>query len=510
MVDSLSGRRCALARAQMSGGSNGFAPFALLLGTSVFAAYALTLPPSFGFWDTGELQTVSWILGIAHPPACPAFVLAGYAFAHLVQLRTPAWRVNLMCALAVALSVATLYSTAREMGRSRGASILCALGFAFAFVTWRNATRAEIQDLSLLFRGLAFACALRWFQAGEVSALFRAGLAAGLAGATHGIALLLLPSLAMLIFARSGWRNPRALGALAGGAALGLLPYAYLPLRSMWVQAHHLDPTVALGLPPGLPFWDYDHPATWPNFVRVVTGADFNVRSGFAGFVSLPSYAGYASALAGRLGDAYGLVGFLLATIGGYLLVASRRIEALALVVAGLLPVPYTQAYSELQDRDRYYLFTLWCAAIAIGVAFDRLMALFDATRPSVPRFIAFGVLAASFVTAGSGHGEIFAQRYDEWAPRYVALVTSLVPDGSVILAEWAYATPLAYAAYVENDLGERVVVTAGPLQYAGRIKGWLARRRVYVISLGAQVAIPGLRVEPVYSGPFFAYRVTE
>jgi hypothetical protein len=415
-----------------------------------------------------------------------------------------------MCALAVALSVAALYATARELGVSRGASVLCALGFAFAFVTWRNATRAEIQDLSLLFRALALAGALRWRKAGELSALFGTGLATGLAGATHGTALLLLPSLAMLIFTRSGWRNPRALGVLAGGAALGLLPYAYLPLRSAWVLAHHLDPTLALGLPAGMPFWDYDHPATWANFVRLVTGADFNVRSGFAGFISPASYAGYVGALADRIGAAYGLVGLLLATAGGYILVVSRRIEALALVVAAVLPVPYTQAYSELQDRDRYYLFTLWCAAIAIGGAFDRLMALFDATRPSVPRFIAFSVLAASFVTAGPGHSEIFAQPYDEWPPRYVAMVKSLVPDGSIILAEWAYATPLAYASYVEHDLGDRVVVSAGPLQYAGRIKGWLAHRPVYVISLGAQVAIPGLRVEPVYGGPFFAYRVTE
>ncbi|MGH7709276.1 MAG: protein O-mannosyl-transferase family, partial [Vulcanimicrobiaceae bacterium] len=64
--------------------------------------YVASLSPAVAFWDTGEMQTVPWILGIAHPTGFPLFTLLGWAFSHVVAIDTVAWRISLLCALATA------------------------------------------------------------------------------------------------------------------------------------------------------------------------------------------------------------------------------------------------------------------------------------------------------------------------------------------------------------------------------------------------------------------------
>jgi hypothetical protein len=470
--------------------------------------YVATLPPSFAFWDTGELQTVAAILGIAHPPACPAFVLLGWLFAHALPLHDAAWRVDLMCSCAIALSVALAYLGARALGVSRAAGAVCALGFAFASVPWHDATRAEVQDLALAFRTLALVFAFRYAASGAARDLFATALATGLAGATHGISILIVPGLALVVLSR-GVPSRRLLALGAAGIALGLLPYAYLPLRATWLYDHRVDPTLSLGLPPGLPFWDYDDPRTWTNFVRVLTGADFDVHSGFAGFLDVASYGRFASALAHHVADAYGYAGFVVAAVGAGTLVVRRDPRGIALVIVALLPVPYTESYNELQDPNRYYLFTLWCAAIATGVGFDLVLGLFQPEARSPLRFVLLGGLVASFATGVPDTEDMFRQAQDDGAAHYVADVKALTPDDAVVLAEWAYSSPLAYAAYVNHSFGNRIAVASSPTQYLAYVAGWLRTRPVYVVSFDDALKLPGFRVEEVRDGPYYVYQIT-
>ncbi len=481
---------------------------ACAVGLAALVTYVASLPPSYAAWDTGELQTVAAILGIAHPPACPAFVLLGWLFAHGVPFGNAAWRVNFMCSCAIAISAAFLVPIARTFGTSRVVATLCALAFAFASVPWRDATRAEVQDVALVFRVLAIVFALRYARDGSAREFFAMALATGLAGATHGISLLLLPGLAILIASRRTF-SIRLLALGCAGIALGLLPYAYLPLRSAWIASHGLDPTVAIGLPAGLPFWNYDDPHTWPNFVRVITGADFDVHSGFAGFLALGDYPQFGTALANHIKDAYGIPGCLLAAIGAGAFVVRRDPKGIALVVCALLPVPYTESYVELQDPDRYYLFTLWCSGIALGCGFELVLALFRLEPGSVLRFAFWGGLVASFLTVATDRQRMFDQRLDDTAPMYVSDLKSLTPDNAIVLAEWAYSTPLAYAAYVDGSLGNRVVVASAPQQYVSYIGTWLQTRPVYLVSFSDDVTMTGYRLDLVKDGPYYVYAIT-
>ncbi|MBD5655981.1 MAG: DUF2723 domain-containing protein [Candidatus Eremiobacteraeota bacterium] len=482
---------------------------ALALGAGAFVLYLSSLPPSFAFWDTGELQTVAAILGIAHPPACPAFVLLGWSAVHLFPFGEPAWRVDAMCALAMAGSVALLALVARRMGLAPLTCALVTIGFAVALVPWRDATRAEVQDVALLFRVAALYFGLRYLDAGERRDLFFAALACGLAGATHGIAVLLLPAFAIFVVARGAYREPRAMALVAGGFALGLLPYVYLPLRSAAVAAAHLDPTVTLGLAPGAqPFWDYDHPATWTNFVRVLTAADFDVHSGFAGFAHVAEYPRFAGAMLVRFAEAYGFAGALLAAIGGALLLARREAGAVALVVAALLPVPYTESYNELQEPDRYYLLTLWCAAIAMGVTFERVAEILAIKQRGVGRLVLAGGLIVSLTASSPDRGRFFLQRNDRNAQRYVNDVAAETPDNAIVVAEWAYATPLAYASYVDGRFGRRIVITAAPDQFVKRYRSWLGTRPVYVVSFDDALKLRGFDARSLGSQYFHSYEI--
>src|SRR6266853_1367732 len=86
---------------------NGYQPSyipAAIAATLVFILYLLTLAPSVAMWDTGEYMAAVKVLGIPHPPGNPFFVLLGHAFASLPIPVSYGARINIMAALASALS----------------------------------------------------------------------------------------------------------------------------------------------------------------------------------------------------------------------------------------------------------------------------------------------------------------------------------------------------------------------------------------------------------------------
>ena len=72
--------------------------------------YVFTLCPTVYWEDAGELITVSYTLGIAHPPGHPLYSILGHLFT-LLPWRTIAARVNLMSAIFGALAAALVYPT---------------------------------------------------------------------------------------------------------------------------------------------------------------------------------------------------------------------------------------------------------------------------------------------------------------------------------------------------------------------------------------------------------------
>lgn len=458
--------------------------------------YCASLNRSVGYWDTGEAQVVPWILGIAHPTGFPAYTLLGWIFSHAVPVGSVAMRLALFSALAMSMTAWLIFRIVHELGDDLAIAVTSAWIFAFGLVTWTRGTRAEVHALAVLFAVLTVYCIQHWYRRGEGRFLIAGAGAWGLGIATHPIIALMLPGLLLVVAARLRRTEAKTLMAasLVLIAALGC--YAYLPVRSAVVFAQRRDPTLALGVPPGRPFWDNNHPSTWPGFVQQVSGSEFGTTGVLSALLSARTYAvggpDYVRSLARELTPP----GVVLALAG--LIVFLRRDPwlASALALAALIPTAFGLAYSLEADQQRYYIFSFAFAAMLAGYAAAAAARAERSLRAAV--VTAMAVLAGALVLANH---DTFAQRNSSGAEPVIASALAHTPANAILIAPWLYAAPLAYGAYVEHSLGNRIVETAWLVDDAARVPGWAKRRPVFVVGM-IFGSVPGYHVVPVGGAP--------
>lgn len=460
------------------------------------AAFVAAALPGVDFWDTGELQTVPYILGILHPTGFPTFTLLGWLFSHLIPFGNVAWRITFMSSLGMAVAAWLLYRTARELGAAAPLAAGGALAFSFGSIVWSHAIRAEVHALAMMFAALIMWLAVRWWHAPGAPLLYLAALAEGLAIANHTMAILLLPGLVVLLVAK---REALSLRQLALGALIlcaGLSLYAYFPLRSAVLSAAHVDPTLALGIDPGRPFWDTDHPSTLKGFRTLVSGSEFSAGQSLLAIVSPVTYARLPEYLA-RAVDEYGLPALLLAFWGGLVFLRNDSPLAIGLGFCAFLPVPFALTYSAESDPYRYYLPSLWLTGVCLALGTQRLVELLDPRQLFARRVGGALVLLLIVGSLAYNNRGLLDWRHDRQAINFIKEVQMKTPKNAIIVANWYYATPLAYAAYVEHSLDARTVVAAWPNDYDPLYIHWLQTRPVFVIST-SPIDLEGFDVRPV------------
>jgi len=459
------------------------------------ALYLLSAQRDVAFWDTGEMQTVPWIFGIAHPTGFPAFVLLGWCFAHLVPFGSVAWRLGAFSALATGIATLALYTAAARITRVPALACTIALLFATSESVWEHATRAEVHALALCFSTVAFAALYGWSRSGSSARLLAGALAAGLALATHPVALWTLPGLGVLALAER--RPSRRLAALAVMSCIiaALLPYTYLPLRSAAVFAARLDPTLSLGFDPGMPFWDYAHPALAANFWWLVSGQQFDKHDGFQAYVE--PWRLVESARAFVAFEWHEIGPFALAALLGLVVMARRdRALTVAIVLFGFLGVPFALGYSLEADKVRYLLTAAWTVALlsAVGTAWIATAVAQHTSLREGRAVAALASIASLFIIFNAYRNRnILAINRDRVARTLVDDVTQHSSEDAIVVAPWIYATPLAYAAYVEHSFGKRIVVATGAEAISARIVNWSRLRCVLVVSDRPEVRIAGV-----------------
>lgn len=469
-------------------------------GDSAASATAFVVPlvaflsaahPGVDFWDSGEMQTVPYILGIAHPTGFPTFTLLGWAFSHAFPFGDIATRITVMCAIGMALAAWFLYRGARELDVDPASAAGAALVFALGPIVWQHGSRTEVHALAMMFAALVLWLALRWWRAPQGRLLCLTALVMGIAIANHTVAVLLLPGLVWMLAARYRSLRGRELAVACALFVLGLSLYAYLPLRSAVVYAERKDPTLALGLPPGRPFWDNDHPSTLAGFRTEVTGSEFASSSSLAAIVRPATYARVPHDYFPHVLDSFGTIGVAIAFGGLVALVRADPALATGLLLCGFLSVPFALGYEAESDVERYFLPSLWLIALLLAYGIGRIVALFDA-RYSVARGIGgvlfLAVIAGTLAYEGRG---IFQQRSDDAARRFVAEIRSRTPPNAIVVASWNYATALAYGAYAQRSLGDRIIVTGWPTDYDAHYFQWLRRRPIFIVST-SQIQLPG------------------
>jgi hypothetical protein len=458
-----------------------------------------TVRTSVGFWDTGDLQTVAWIAGIPYPTGFPLYVIAGWIWTHAIPLGSVAARLNALSAVAVAGGSAAVCAIAMLCDVAAVLAVLAGWTFAFSAPIWLRATYADVHPLGFAVAFVAIVFAVRWLKHGRTRDIVAAIVAGAVAVGIDNTTVLILFGAAIIVLERRPPLRTVALATLAGLFVV-VVSYAYLPLRSAQVTAARLDPTLALGLPPGRPFWDDHHPSSLDGFISLVGGTAFSPDAALRGTISPHGLATAAARYAPMLGGDFPL-GLAIVGPAGLALRARRRpLLAVGLVLAGALPAIFGSTYRVEADPERY-AFALY-AVCAIGIAFaaDDVMRLFDGRARAIAQGALALVLLAVVGNDVSHGGQLFVERENPAAAAWSDEVTSLTHDDAIVVAPWLSATPLAYRAYVEQRFGTRILVCGWAGDYLAEYPRWAQKRQLVIVS-DFLPSVPGHRLRVLAGG---------
>ena len=462
---------------------------------------------SVGYWDTGDLQTVAWIAGIPYPTGFPGYVLVGWVWTHALPFASVAARLNALSAVAVASGAATVAALALLFDVLPALAILAGSTFALANVVWSRGTYADVHPLGFAVAFAAVALAVRWALRGDARALATGVVLAGAAVAIDNTTVLILLGGVVATLARR-WPLPVVARSLTVAVLIVLAAYAYLPLRSAYVTAHRTDPTLALGIPPGRPFWDDHHPSTREGFRELVAGTEWGPGETLAVLFT----PGVVRRAADRFGaevsadEPQGLLVVALAGLGFVL--AQAPVVGLGLILAAIVPALFGAAYPAEADPERYVLSLYAVTAVGVAVAADRTVRAFGRERPAAALGVVCALLAVVCARDVVRGRDMFAFRTNSEASELGPRVAGSTRDGAVVVAVWDWATALGYAAYVDRALGSRIVMCARPTDHLLEYASWMRDREVVIVSDGAP-DLPGYRTRKLTGGTPQVYEIT-
>jgi 4-amino-4-deoxy-L-arabinose transferase-like glycosyltransferase len=420
-----------------------------LVGLIAFGVYARTAGISIAWGDSPELTAAAANAGVPHPTGYPLYMILGHAFIRLVPFGSVALKMNLLSAIFAALAVALSYRLMVQITRSRAASVMTALAFAFSLTFWSQAVIAEVYALHMLGMTAVLTLVLTWDQRGDRRWLLAAAVTYGLCFTHHLLSVLLAPGL--LLFALTSRHRGQFLRELRWTVPLFLLPlalYLYLPLAAL------RDPPT-----------DWGDPRTWDNFLMHVTGQQYRramfTMSGAQLLQRVKEYSGIGlQGLPGHLPAQFTAPLLCLAPIGLWSLARHRRrLLALTLLVY-LVTLGYAFNYY-IYDVEVYYLpahlmVAVWVAAglRQVGVWLGKLwrrIAVKPAQRRALNVVVGTSLLVMPLSLLLSNWET--NDHHDDWSALMYAraALATLKPNALLLSGDDNYYFPLMYTKFVEN-----------------------------------------------------------
>ncbi len=273
-----------------------------------------------------------------------------------------------------------------------------------------------------------------------------------------------------------------------------VLLYLSVFLRSVWLSRARIDPTLAIGVPPGQPFWNYGDPSTPAQFMWMIAGLQWNTRPAFWSMLNPVQYTHGLAHFSTFARAEHGWAMLALALAGLVTLLVRAPVAGMGLALALLGITGFAGAYTIESDQARYLLCALWIEVVFVG----SLLAAADRGGMS-GRLVATFALLLAFGTLWTNRGVLHGHD-DPGASAYLARVRSLTGPSDTIIAPWVYVTPLGYARYADGSLGNRIPVDA-ELPQATTLIRKLVNARPTDIVLEKPAKIQGVELEPLDRG---------
>jgi hypothetical protein len=483
--------------------ASGWRTGALLAGL-VLLFYLITLAPTALWGDSGHFQRTAY-QGALDADGGGRFVWFQAARLFLrLPWGEPAWRVNLLSAVAGALTILGVIAAARQAGLSHAAAAAAGLMLAVSHTFWLQAVRAEIYTVFAALMSLELWLWFRWRPENKLPVVAAILLLAPLVLA-HQMTVLLLPALAYLLWRRRSWLGLRQWGGLLA-IALGTLGISVLVLH-----------------------WQVGASTLIGSLVMYFTHFGIDFASAFLDF-----------SLADLPRDAITFIAFFcLQFVGpGLILIfmgvvswlrarqAGEEVWA-ALAVLYLTDVLFAFSY-RINERFVFFLPGYLVCVLFAGRGWD---ALARSWRPLQQRVVQAALLALLVVTPIGAYATSSlllttlklnplgirqlpyrepnrhflwpATAGDDGAARYARAALSAIPPGSLLIADYTPFEPLAYVQSAEGlGAGVRLVQIHPEDDLGALIEELGAGAEVFLADNNPKYyrldTLPGFVVEPV------------
>jgi len=469
----------------------------LILAAVVATLYILTAARTVVFIDSGELSTVSWTLGIAHPTGYPLYTMISWLAAHLPLPGEPVFKLSLLSSL-LSLSAALIFyglllhvgryrlgSQAKNSSPSRGGGVAPVAGaffgtatLAFSETFWSGSTSAEVYPLHAFFLVLLLWLFLEAFISeerkgggpgsppGRTALLFAFVL--GLSFTNHLSTLYLAPAMLFTYFRTCGITRGSvvSLVRLVPAFIAGLTPYLYMPIRAS-----------------SEPLMNWGNTTGWDAIIRHFSGRQYSVWI-FSSAETASRQLGYFFS---HLGPEFYYLPLAFGVWGMKFLFSRNRtlFYFFLLLFSGCL---FFAVNYDINDIDSYFLLAYIAVAATAGIGVYSLF-------PNIPRRAQRPALVAGVLFLALQAGLMYP-RVDQSGIRvveqYTRSILGSVEEGSLVLSyQWDYFISASY--YLQNVDGYRDDVSV--------VDKELLRRSWYLDYLRQNYPLLMDKVEPATRG---------
>ncbi len=403
----------------------------IAVGVAALTLFIVTMAPGLiGRGDTPKFQFIGRVLGTAHNPGYPLYVVISHLFG-LLPIANLAWRINLMSAVFAAITVALYQLTVAEVGGSRLVGAVAGLGLATGSAFWLTATVAEVYSLHACLVAAMTYSLVRWRGTGR-GAWFVAAIACFSIGLGHHTSIVMLgPAVAMFAIATMpGFAlAPRTIVAILALFTLGFSQYLFVMMRTLqgaWGESPASNFHELFGVIRGAHWAGYVEPFSY----RTIESRGPLILNLLATEVSLP------------------VVGVALA---GVVVLARRDLALLALALGSTSGVIAFATFFPGESANFLLpaYFFLWLLA-AVGL--EALTGLIGGLRPRTRALVTVAPLLAMVAWRGARNLEGNDLSHRRFEMRYFEALSRQLPLHSALVAEDFIVDRMA----MYKQLGER------------------------------------------------------